>query len=80
MILHSEWWQWEGKKIKPNDGEDAIKFAKRMSKLAFNAASESRKETSALIAEEYVCGCGRAECLDLDIRAGEIADSIREDK
>ena len=42
--------------------------------------AEKEREECATIAEECVCGCGRSSCIQGDLRAHDIATSIRERK
>ena len=39
--------------------------------------AEKEREECATIAEESFCGCGRVSCIDGDLRAHNIAASIR---
>jgi hypothetical protein len=39
--------------------------------------AEKEREACAVFAEECVCGCGRSSCIDGDLRAHDIAESIR---
>ena len=39
--------------------------------------AEHEREVCAVVAEECVCGCGRSSCIDGDLRAHDIAESIR---
>ena len=39
--------------------------------------AEHEREACAVIAEESFCGCGRVSCIDGDLRAHNIAESIR---
>ena len=39
--------------------------------------AEKEREMCAVFAEECVCGCGRSSCIDGDLRAHDIAESIR---
>ena len=39
--------------------------------------AEKEREMCAIFAEECVCGCGRSSCIDGDLRAHDIAESIR---
>ena len=40
-------------------------------------AVEVEREACAVFAEECVCGCGRSSCIDGNLRAHNIAESIR---
>jgi len=40
-------------------------------------AIETEREACAVIAEEWFCGCGRGNCPEGDLRAHDIAHSIR---
>ena len=40
-------------------------------------AVEAEREACAVIAEESFCGCGRVSCIDGNLRAHNIAESIR---
>ena len=46
-------------------------------KLLVAEAVASEREACAVIAEEWFCGCGRGSCPEGDLRAQDIADSIR---
>ena len=39
--------------------------------------AEKEREMCAVFAEESFCGCGRSSCIDGDLRAHNIAESIR---
>ena len=39
--------------------------------------AEHEREMCAVFAEESFCGCGRSSCIDGDLRAHNIAESIR---
>ena len=39
--------------------------------------AEHEREECAVVAEEMFCGCGRSSCIDADLRAHNIATSIR---
>lgn len=52
-----------------NEINDLVKFAQLI------AAKE--RESCAVIAEEWFCGCGRGKCPEGDLRAQDIANSIR---
>ena len=39
--------------------------------------AEHEREACAVVAEESFCGCGRSSCIDGDLRAHNIATSIR---
>ena len=39
--------------------------------------AEKEREECAVFAEESFCGCGRSSCIDGDLRANNIAESIR---
>ena len=39
--------------------------------------AEKEREICAVFAEESFCGCGRSSCIDGDLRAHDIAVSIR---
>jgi hypothetical protein len=40
-------------------------------------AVAAEREACAVIAEEWFCGCGRGKCPEGDLRAQDIANSIR---
>ena len=40
-------------------------------------AVEAEREACAVVAEEWFCGCGRGSCPEADLRAHDIASSIR---
>lgn len=40
-------------------------------------AVANEREACAVIAEEWFCGCGRGKCPEGDLRAQDIANSIR---
>ena len=42
-----------------------------------NLVAEKEREECAVFAEESFCGCGRSSCIDGDLRAHDIAVSIR---
>ena len=42
-----------------------------------NLVAEHEREMCAVFAEESFCGCGRSSCIDGDLRAHDIAISIR---
>ena len=42
-----------------------------------NLVAEKEREECAVFAEESFCGCGRSSCIDGDLRAHNIAASIR---
>ena len=39
--------------------------------------AENERESCAVFAEESFCGCGRSSCIDGNLRAHNIAESIR---
>ena len=51
-------------------------FDTRIQTFAALVASAER-EACAVFSEECVCGCGRSSCIDGDLRAHDIAVSIR---
>ena len=51
-------------------------FDKRYETFA-KLVAEKEREECATIAEESFCGCGRVSCIDGDLRAHNIAASIR---
>ena len=58
-----------------------IKKGERKNFLAFaKLVAEKEREMCAVFAEECVCGCGRSSCIQGDLRAHDIATSIRERK
>ena len=55
-----------------------IKKGERKNFLAFaKLVAEKEREACAVFAEECVCGCGRSSCIQGDLRAHNIAVSIR---
>ena len=56
--------------------EHQAKFDTRFEPFAKLVADKER-EACAVFAEECVCGCGRVSCIDGDLRAHDIAESIR---
>lgn len=60
-------WCWAGV------GEPLQLFAK----LVADVATAKERAACAVIAEEWFCGCGRGKCPEGDLRAQDIADSIR---
>jgi hypothetical protein len=51
-------------------------FDKRYEAFA-KLVAEKEREECAVFAEESFCGCGRVSCIDGDLRAHNIAESIR---
>ena len=49
------------------------KYLERFARLV----AEKEREECAVFAEESFCGCGRSSCIDGDLRAHNIAASIR---
>jgi hypothetical protein len=39
--------------------------------------AEHEREECAVVAEEWVCGCGRSNCIEGDLRSQDIAEAIR---
>ena len=39
--------------------------------------AEHGREECGVIAEEWVCGCGRSSCIEGDLRSQDIAEAIR---
>ena len=58
---------------RPEDDSPALKMFVTFAKLV----AEAEREACAVIAEESFCGCGRVSCIDGDLRAHNIAESIR---
>ena len=51
-------------------------FDKRYETFA-KLVAEKEREACAVIAEEWVCGCGRGSCPEGDLRSHDIAATIR---
>ena len=49
--------------------DDIVAFA--------DLVASAEREACAVFAEESFCGCGRSSCIDGDLRAQNIAESIR---
>ena len=56
--------------------EHQAKFDTRFEPFA-KLVAEKEREECAVFAEESCCGCGRSSCIDGDLRAHNIAESIR---
>ena len=56
--------------------EHQAKFDTRFEPFA-KLVAEKEREECAVFAEESFCGCGRSSCIDGDLRAHNIAESIR---
>ena len=56
--------------------EHQAKFDTRFEPFAKLVAEKEREECT-VFAEESFCGCGRSSCIDGDLRAHNIAESIR---
>ena len=56
--------------------EHQAKFDTRFEPFA-KLVAEKEREECAVFAEESFCGCGRSSCIDGDLRAHNIAASIR---
>ena len=63
----------EGEILEGDDWHIQTDAVERFAQLV----AEHEREACAVIAEEYFCGCGRGECSGGDLRAQDIAKSIR---
>ena len=65
------------KMVAEHEREACIAHAITSAEKAIDVAIKLEREECAVIAEEWVCGCGRGSCPEGDLRSHDIAATIR---
>ena len=65
------------KMVAEHEREACIAHAITSAEKAIDVAIKLEREECAVIAEEWYCGCGRGSCPEGDLRAQDIAATIR---